>query len=178
MTETHHKLALVIKRDVITHINDDWLESASGMAGSRHLNAAVNCLSLCTHTHTHSTHILASCYKLVLFSVAWGKMSQDAPDLNTSQRRAKISFSWFQLIKIMGGLLWWLSGKEYTCQRQEKWVLSLGWEDSTCLRATKPMHHNYWACALEPVSHNYWRPGSPCSRKSTTRRSLCTTTRE
>ena len=22
--------------------------------------------------------------------------------------------------------------------------------------ATKPMPHNYWACALEPVSHNYW----------------------
>ena len=22
--------------------------------------------------------------------------------------------------------------------------------------ATKPMRHNYWACALEPVSHNYW----------------------
>ena len=22
--------------------------------------------------------------------------------------------------------------------------------------ATKPMCHNYWACALEPMSHNYW----------------------
>ena len=22
--------------------------------------------------------------------------------------------------------------------------------------ATKPVHHNYWACALEPVCHNYW----------------------
>ena len=29
-------------------------------------------------------------------------------------------------------------------------------EDPTCRRATKPMHHNYWACALEPASHNYW----------------------
>ena len=28
--------------------------------------------------------------------------------------------------------------------------------DPTCRRATKPMHHNYWACALESVSHNYW----------------------
>ena len=23
-------------------------------------------------------------------------------------------------------------------------------------RSTKPMGHNYWACALEPASHNYW----------------------
>ena len=28
--------------------------------------------------------------------------------------------------------------------------------DATCLRATKPLCHNYWACALEPSSHNYW----------------------
>ena len=35
-------------------------------------------------------------------------------------------------------------------------VWSLAREDPTCLRATKPMRHNYWACALEPVSHSYW----------------------
>ena len=35
-------------------------------------------------------------------------------------------------------------------------VWSLVWEDPTCHGATKPMHHNYWACALEPTSHNYW----------------------
>ena len=28
--------------------------------------------------------------------------------------------------------------------------------DPTCHGATKPMRHNYWACALEPASHNYW----------------------
>ena len=26
----------------------------------------------------------------------------------------------------------------------------------TCHAATKPVRHNYWACALDPVSHNYW----------------------
>ena len=31
-------------------------------------------------------------------------------------------------------------------------------EDPTCYGATKPLHHNYWACALEPTSHNYWNP--------------------
>ena len=29
-------------------------------------------------------------------------------------------------------------------------------EDPTCCRATKPVHHKYWACAPEPRSCNYW----------------------
>ena len=39
---------------------------------------------------------------------------------------------------------------------QETRVQSLGREDPTCRGATKPVHHNYWACTLEPASHNYW----------------------
>ena len=35
-------------------------------------------------------------------------------------------------------------------------VRALVREDPTCHGATKPVRHNYWACALEPVSHNYW----------------------
>ena len=34
-------------------------------------------------------------------------------------------------------------------------VRSLVREDPTCHGATKPMRHNYGACALEPASHNY-----------------------
>ena len=34
-------------------------------------------------------------------------------------------------------------------------VRALVWEDPTCHGATKPVGHNYWACALEPASHNY-----------------------
>ena len=41
---------------------------------------------------------------------------------------------------------------------QGTWVQALVREDSTCRRATKPVHHNYWACVLEPASHNYWSP--------------------
>ena len=37
-------------------------------------------------------------------------------------------------------------------------VRALAREDPTCRRATKPVRHNYWACALEPASHNYWNP--------------------
>ena len=33
---------------------------------------------------------------------------------------------------------------------------SPGREDPTCRGATKPVHHNYWAWALEPASHSYW----------------------
>ena len=35
-------------------------------------------------------------------------------------------------------------------------VWALVQEDPTCRRAAKPVHLNYWACALEPASHNYW----------------------
>ena len=56
-------------------------------------------------------------------------------------------------------------------------VGSLVWEDSTCHRATRPLH-NYWACALEPMSYNSWSLGaqSPFSatRETTTKRSPCT----
>ena len=33
---------------------------------------------------------------------------------------------------------------------------SLIWEDRTCHGATKPTHHNDWACALGPRSCNCW----------------------
>ena len=39
---------------------------------------------------------------------------------------------------------------------QGTWVRALVPEDPTLQGAAKPVHHNYWACALEPVSHNYW----------------------
>ena len=39
---------------------------------------------------------------------------------------------------------------------QRTCVGSLLWEDPTCCRASKPVHHNYCASALELASHNYW----------------------
>ena len=35
-------------------------------------------------------------------------------------------------------------------------VRTLVQEDHICCGATKPVRHNYWACALEPASHNHW----------------------
>ena len=39
---------------------------------------------------------------------------------------------------------------------QGTWVRALVWEDPIWRGATKPVHHNSWACTLEPASHNYW----------------------
>ena len=39
---------------------------------------------------------------------------------------------------------------------QGTWIRALVLEDPTCREATKPVHHNYWACALEPASHSNW----------------------
>ena len=71
---------------------------------------------------------------------------------------------------------------------QGTWVWALVWEDPTCCRATKPVCHKYWDCALEPASHNYWacvlqllKPArlDPCSatREATAMRSPRTTTK-
>ena len=64
---------------------------------------------------------------------------------------------------------------------QGTWVWSLVQEDPSCRGATKPVRHNYWACALEPASHNCWSPcaWSPCSttREATAMRSPRTATK-
>ena len=41
---------------------------------------------------------------------------------------------------------------------QGTWVWSLVWEDSTCHRITKPVHHNYWASVLQPLKPAYLGP--------------------
>ena len=39
---------------------------------------------------------------------------------------------------------------------QGTWVRYPVQEDPARHRGTKPVRHNYWACALDPSSHNYW----------------------
>ena len=39
---------------------------------------------------------------------------------------------------------------------QETWVPSLIQKDPICCEATRPTHHNSWACAPELGSHSYW----------------------
>ena len=47
----------------------------------------------------------------------------------------------------------WL-GIRLPMQGTQVWALVQ--EDPTCCRATKPVRHNYWDCALQPASHSYW----------------------
>ena len=73
----------------------------------------------------------------------WG---ENPPHLHNLQHNLKGSFGTCLVV-------WWL---RICLPMQETRVRALGWEDATCRGATKPVHHNYWACALEPTSHNYW----------------------
>ena len=57
-----------------------------------------------------------------------------------SKRRASLVGQWLRICLPMQGTQVW----------------ALVQEDPTCREATKPVCHNYWACALEPASHNYW----------------------
>ena len=85
------------------------------------------------------------CYILPSWDRSWGK-DHDLPSnslvfMNQNQvDRASLVAQWLRIQLPMQGT----------------WVRVLVQEDTTCRGATKPVRHNYWACALEPVSHNYW----------------------
>ena len=69
----------------------------------------------------------------------------------------KNKFTLGMIPKGFSGLPYWFSGKESGCQcRRHRWVQSLIWDNPTCRRATKPLCHNDWSCALEPESYNHW----------------------
>ena len=83
-------------------------------------------------------------------------------------------FSKYRLWRASLVVQWW----RIHLPMQKTQVWSLVQEDSTCLGATKPVYHNYWACALEPGSHNYCAqvPYSPytATREDIMMRSLST----
>ena len=66
------------------------------------------------------------------------------------------------------GLPWWRSGW-VRLPMQGTQVRALVQEDPTCRGATKPVRHNYWACALEPTSDNYWSPRAATTEARTPR---------
>ena len=93
------------------------------------------------------------------------------------QKRKLLGSRWHHLVSSLrerSGLFWLLSypivwhctskiivgtslvAQESACQcrghRFEPW----SGKNPHARRATKPVRHNYWACALEPASHNYW----------------------
>ena len=76
-----------------------------------------------------------------------------------TQTLLKSSHKWFSMIWEFWGkcdnvmVEQWL---RICLPMQETRVRALVWEDPKCHGTTKPVCHNYWACALEPVCHNYW----------------------
>ena len=76
---------------------------------------------------------------------SWGFISILHPRLTFLSKAHTLDFlgvQWLRILLLM----------------QRSRVPSLVWEDLTCHRATKSMHHNYWAYTPEPASCNYW----PC----------------
>ena len=77
---------------------------------------------------------------------------------------------------LVWGLPWWSSGEDPALPMRGTQVWSLAKEDPTCLRAAKPMCHNYWACVLQlrlkALELCY------ATRETTAMRSLWTATRE
>ena len=57
-------------------------------------------------------------------------------------------------MKMVPGLPWWPSGWESSCQCRGHGFDP--WSGRIPHATTKPVCHNYCACALELVSHNYW----------------------
>ena len=80
----------------------------------------------------------------------WGFVQWVRAEFNT------LSLLKREVYKVNRGLPWCSGVKKFCLSVQETWVQSLIREDPRCYGATKPMHHNYWACALELRSHNYW----------------------
>ena len=70
-------------------------------------------------------------------------------------RRQKVSATPTAEVKKSKELPWWLSGKASAWQLKERQIQSLIQEDPTCHGATKPVHHNCLAQALEPRSQNH-----------------------
>ena len=66
-----------------------------------------------------------------------------------------------QLKKRYWGLPFWFSGKESTCQCRRRRFDPWWGKISPCHRATKPLHHNYWACAPEPPTPQLLKPTHP-----------------
>ena len=67
---------------------------------------------------------------------------------------ADVKYLSWKILRIWSSLVaQWLRIR-LSMQGTQVWALAR--EDPICHRATKPVCHNYWACALELVSHNYW----------------------
>ena len=106
---------------------------------SRHINCFIDLLHLCAQEQSlpKSWHLWIPSLDSVSFSIN------------------KIIL-WFLLSKWKRGAFLVAQWLRIRLPMQGTQVRSLVREDPTCHGATKPVHHNYWACTLELTSHSYW----------------------
>ena len=85
---------------------------------------------------------------------------------------------WFNWSRVTMVPPWWSSGKASACQCRGHWFDPWVQEDPTCLTATNPMCHNYWALRpklLKPTRPRACVPSSLCcTREAMAMRSLPT----
>ena len=114
--------------------------------------------------------------QIKLFSKGGGQMCPPKPDFQTSELLHDAFFknsAWWH-VKRRSALL--IIREKYKSKLQwvrtslvvqwvrihlpveGTWIQSLIREDSSCLRTSKPMRHNYWTWALGRKSHNCWAP--------------------
>ena len=92
--------------------------------------------------------------------LTWKTPWAEEPGKLQSMRSQRVLYDWvtksLSHTKINSGTSLVAQGIRIQLPVQGTWIQSLTGEDSTCHRATKPVHHNHWAHNVEPASHNHW----------------------
>ena len=87
----------------------------------------------------------------------WGKKTEVPIPIKVAIVRASLVAQWLRIRLLM----------------QETWVWSLVWEDPMCCRATKPVHHNYWAHTPKSLCSATREAASMGNTRTTARESPC-----
>ena len=94
----------------------------------------------------------------VIFWSSWCLLNHKSFKFQKKKNKVTLKSFWGNICILKGSLGTFLVAQWLrTClPMQGTQVRALVQEDPTCRGATKPVCHNYWACALAPASHNYW----------------------
>ena len=117
--------------------------------------------------HVWQQNLLASLWG-IRYSLCWWRYKGLVPMKGNLARSSKIMYA-FALYP--GNLLLGIFPKDTPARAslmvhwlricmpmQGTWVWALVWEDPTCCRATRPVSHNYWACASGACTPQQERP--------------------
>ena len=147
----------------ITNRRKDWLqELGSSLADTQSTLLTLWPISLYVHVHM-------SVQKMLHLRILVG-VQRSRPDILLLLKRFWETCLWELFLKPVYGTSLVVQWLRICLPMQGTPVLSLVWEDTTCHRATKPVHHTYWGpYALEAMLYN---------KRSHLIRRPCTATRE